>query len=205
MKGSTALTDQELAAYADEHLTYELNMLTWTAAFMIGLLRLASKEPLVVNVGNAILESFAIHARNLVDFLYKRDTGKDQPSDIVVQDYVDPAALVGVLPATTYALSDVNFKSNKQVAHLTVERIAFEKRGKPWAFGRIAYDITRAFKDIAHLFPASKTSDQFRELVKRPAGLLLSISAMELSPTAASMPVGLTLEIDVNPAKPPPS
>ena len=199
MKPPKSLTDGELIKYADDHISYEINMLAWTASFLIGMSRSNLSGPLATAVRNSFLDDFAIHARNLVDFFYKRDTGKDKKSDIVVQDYIDEAKLKGTLPAMTPALAVVNKKANKQVAHLTLERIDYEEQGKGWDFGQIAIDAMKAFNAIAHLFPPTKTSESFRQIVKKPAGQLILISARQDMSPATSMPTGLKLSIDLNP------
>ena len=198
MKPPKSLSDEVLAKYADDHITYEIEMLAWTASFLIGMSRSSLSGPLVTVVRNSFLDAFAIHARNLVDFLYKRHAGSDQETDVVVQDYIDEAKLKGTLPAMTPALTVVNRKANKQVAHLTIERIEYEKHGKGWDFGQIAFDTMKALNAIAHLFPPTRTSESFRLIVKKPADQLILISAQE-DASAASMPSGLILNVDLNP------
>ncbi|MFV2043982.1 MAG: hypothetical protein ACC700_12210 [Anaerolineales bacterium] len=199
MKLPTSLSDEELTKYADEHIFYEIDMLAWTASFLIAMKHSNPSGPLATAVSNSFLDAFAVHARNLVDFLYKRDSESDQETDIVVQDYVDGSKLEGVLPEMTSALGLVNRKANKQVAHLTIERLVeFETQGKEWKFGQIAVDIMSALNAISHLFPPAVTSEAFRQMIIRPPNSLIQISARE-DVKAASWPSGLILNVDFNP------
>ena len=38
---------------------------------------------------NILLDAFAIHARNLFEFLYPKPTNQRKPDDIVVYDYIN--------------------------------------------------------------------------------------------------------------------
>ncbi len=205
MKPPIALTDEELSDYADHHLTYEINMLLWTASMLIPLRGLSDLTPIPRIIHDSLLESFAIHARNLVDFLYIRADRKrqDKATDVIVQDYIAAETLSDALPDIAPVLSIVNQKANKQVAHLTQDRINYERAGKGWDVVGTAIDITAAFRSLSQHFPESRTSESFREYITEIGSYLFKVNAEALQ-AAASMPTGLAMEVDISPenAKP---
>ena len=70
--------------------------------------------------------------RNLIDFLYSRSKRKDKPTDIVIEDYADEATIAQHLLPITPLLDSAIIKAHKQVAHITKERVDFEREGKEW-------------------------------------------------------------------------
>ncbi len=73
------LSDQALLEYSGEHLAYEVQMLRGTAELLRG-------PELLRMVSNAVIESFGLHLRNLIEFLYE-----DMPEvdDLVAGDFFD--------------------------------------------------------------------------------------------------------------------
>lgn len=165
MKSPFQLSDKELNSYSDGHLKYELDMLIWSAGILATLGTVSDKGLLPWAINNSVLESFAIHARNLVDFLYARSRNKDRKSDLVIEDYIDTETLAKVMPKITPLLEQAITKSNKQVAHLTIERIDYEREGKAWSFIDVAREILAVFQLLAPYFPEEKTGASFRELI----------------------------------------
>jgi len=201
MKSPNSLTDAELSDYADRHMKYEIDMLIWTASILIPLRGLSDLAPIPRIVHDSLLNSFAIHARNLVDFLYIRDDRErhDRATDVIVQDYVDAETLSDALPDITPALSMVNQKANKQVAHLTLERIDYEREGKGWNIGQIVEDLTAALRSLSTHFPESRMSEVRRSQLQGLGPYVFKVNAKALY-DVPSMPVGLSIDVDVNPA-----
>jgi hypothetical protein len=80
-----SLTDEQLVEYSGEHLKYEVSMLA-EADRVLQAMR--GKQVLWV-VNMALIESFAIHLRNLTGFLYP---GAVRPGDVLAEDFVkDPS------------------------------------------------------------------------------------------------------------------
>jgi hypothetical protein len=100
------LTDP--AAYLAQHYVYELNMLRWTDAQ----LRVTPTGFLA----NALIESFCVHARALMDF-YKSSGRGD---DVVATDFITAGQFAA--RATSQISPDIRDRVNKQVAHLTGAR-----------------------------------------------------------------------------------
>ena len=162
MKSPINLSDQELGEYADEHLAYELDMLRWSGsilhAYNVAELRgRPLNSALSQPMANALLESFAIHTRNLIDFLYLRNHyGRDRQSDIVIEDYLDGPALASALPPITELLENAKKKADKQVAHLASERLRYGVMDKSWFYTEIFRDIYSAFRSVVPHVEKSK-------------------------------------------------
>jgi hypothetical protein len=100
---SMTTREQELIG---EHLDYEIKMLHETRKALMG-------EPVPTGIiANALMESFAIHARNLNEFFFENSRLK--ASDFAIGDYKKPEN-----PHDRKLLFD---KINKQIAHLTKDR-----------------------------------------------------------------------------------
>src|SRR5258708_17002608 len=77
------LSDPDLIAYSNEHVKYEISMLLDCGNLLTHSFQSESPD-LATVLRNALLESFAIHLRNLVDFLYPGTNVKDTD---VLADY----------------------------------------------------------------------------------------------------------------------
>jgi hypothetical protein len=194
MKPPNALSDGELRSYAEEHLRYEMDMLIWSAGILVTLATIKEKGQLPWALNNSVLESFSIHARNLIDFLYSGSRNKDRATDIVVEDYVDQGALSAHLPPITRLLEESITKANKQVAHLTKERIDYEKAGKAWSVTQVAQQTVAAFNAIAPHFPSSRVSDKLRHQISQASLRIPSVrSVVVANDQGRSVGVELTL------------
>jgi len=111
--------------HAIEHLVYEISMLEAVAA------RLSKFQH--GDVKNALVESLALHTRNLIEFYFYSEGGKDD----------DLRAVQFCKPETTWphnrstlnslqVLSDAAGRANKQVSHLTLDRGQKASHGKGW-------------------------------------------------------------------------
>lgn len=93
-------------------------------------------------LNNAALESFTLHARTLLDFLY---ADKPQADDVIAEDYFDvPAQWLTIRPTKTETLGAIHKRVGKEVAHLTYVRLGVTAEAKQWPFGQIAHDINIA-------------------------------------------------------------
>ncbi len=178
MKHPHYLTDDELRAYADQHLKYEIDKLLSSTAILPALSQVKNDGLISWAANNAFLNTYSIHARNLIDFLYSGSSGKGYPTDILVEDYIDSAVLVKVLPSIPPLLEEAKRKADKQVAHLTLERIEYEKGEKAWRILEVTRHIMAAFFHLGPHFPESRTSREFRGLISAP-----SIFFREVTPT----------------------
>ncbi len=118
-------TDEELRQIS-EHLFYELWMLDTTARVLA--IEAFGEGP----VRNALLESFTIHARGLLQFFFPN---QPRPDDAAAVDFLPAAAAWetarGDMPPI---LADLAARVGKEVAHLTYGRLRVTPDTKPWHF-----------------------------------------------------------------------
>ncbi|HLY64509.1 MAG TPA: hypothetical protein VKU60_03150 [Chloroflexota bacterium] len=122
------------ARLAAQHVWYEWWMLQETA------------KALSVNVEapwlkNAILESFAVHARALFYFLRTPLAARQHPSDVLAVDYFVPAySWAFPREPLPEALTPVQRRANSAVAHLSYRRITAPSDG--WHHEAIAEELS---------------------------------------------------------------
>ena len=103
------LPDAQLEALA-EHVGYELRM--------AAVLERHPHHPQDLPVGNALLESYLIHCRNLYEFLVAATPRKS--SDVIAADYFDePARRTPAVFPNWFEVTAIH----RRVAHLTTERL----------------------------------------------------------------------------------
>lgn len=163
MKPPYTLSDTELIKYADEHLQYEVDMLTWSSGIMAFLAIHKEEGHLPWAMNNGLLNSCALHTRNLINFLFSRTRGNDHPTDIIVEDYIDSGIVVSSLVEISPLLEEALTKASKQVAHLSLERIKYEQAGKEWKFLDLNKQIRASLASIVPHIPSSRISNPLRQ------------------------------------------
>jgi len=86
-------------------------------------------------IHNALLESFLIHARILIEFLYKNEAYRDT---VIASQYFTDSQ--NILPPKTKLLEETAKDAHKYLAHLTYTRTRLEGK-KQWLYIKIANDI----------------------------------------------------------------
>ncbi len=139
---------------ASNHLHYELWMLSSLAQ------AIASG---ISNQGwltNALLESFVVHVRGVMDFLYNDAPQKD---DVVAQDYFASSdEWSDIRPKLSELLSKAKKRAGKEVAHLTYARLSVTPETKPWPFIDIANEITSIVEVFLNNVPREKLGSQWK-------------------------------------------
>jgi hypothetical protein len=127
----------EMLQHASEHLFYEFWMFNSLAQAMTSGVFGQSA------LNNAILESFTLHARAILDFLYAE---KPKPDDVIAEDYFDtPSDWLTLRPEKSELLSGVHKRVGKEVAHLTYARLDITADEKQWQFAQISNDVNTVF------------------------------------------------------------
>lgn len=147
-----ARTPDELRAIS-EHLNYEVGM------FMTLARALGTDVFEDGAINNAVLESFTVHARVLLCFLFD-DFPKDD--DAVADDFLsgqDWAAIRGEVPA---ALVVTRKRVGKEIAHLTYARLAVTAESKQWAFLEIADAMERVIQRFLAAVPKEVLGPSWR-------------------------------------------
>lgn len=145
-----------------EHLFYEMAMLANTAQL------LASGHLGESTLQNAVLESYSIHLRTLMDFLYADTPRRD---DAVAEDFMPHGIEWSTRrPKLTEALVLARRRVGKEIAHLSYERINARSDSGPvmksWPFLALAMDIRAAFKAFVSLSSKSKLDPQWKSHVE---------------------------------------
>ena len=138
---------------ASEHLGYEYQMFIQLAV------RLAGGEPADRFLHNAALESFIIHVRNILDFLYASDKvlRTDKYDDIIAEDYFDdPSVWHKERPVKSRLLEQSHQRAHKEVAHLTYARVGKTDEDKQWRFLDIASEVNQTFNRFREIVPSQR-------------------------------------------------
>ena len=155
----TERTDEELKKAAD-HLRYEIEMLGYTAK------RLRPSKPECPLARNALIESFGIHCRVIIDFLY-RDESNAHPHDVLAvhfyrtpkepKDKSKPQILGDLFPE----------RVNAEIAHLSYKRLQKTLDEKGWPVQKITAEIRSALLKFAEFASSEHVGADFREYTKK--------------------------------------
>lgn len=145
------------------HLGYEIDMLLRVEDALVAVHK---GEELhgerLQTIHNALLESFGIHARCLIDFLYRDSPMK--PDDALAADFFDertPWADTR-LPKTP-DLDAINSRVAKEIAHLTYHRTKQEPPDKNWNVPKIRDEIMDRVAQFFRSAPDSTISAENKE------------------------------------------
>jgi hypothetical protein len=139
-----ARTREELIEAAN-HLHYEI----WMFKSLARALGTGAFRNSVIN--NALLESFTVHARILLDFLF---ADKPKEDDVIAEDFFkDPDEWRIARRSKSETLQKVHKRVGKEVAHLTYARQKVTSQTKPWPFMEIAKDTSEVFSLFLSIVP----------------------------------------------------
>lgn len=127
------LTDAQLLEYFREHVRYEIQMLL-NATYGIMM-------QFVVPNGfqHMPVESFAIHLRNLITFLYPFTS---RPGDVCAEDFfVNDETWEKLRPELSKVLEIAKKRADKEVGHLTTSRQVGTPASKRWDVRGLAMDL----------------------------------------------------------------
>ena len=102
-------------------------------------------------INNALMESFVIHLRVLLDFFY---TDKTEQDDIIAAHFfIDPEIWKKARPDKTPLLLEAEKRANKEVAHLTYTRLDKTPEQKNWEFLLILSDVNKVKEAFLNILP----------------------------------------------------
>ena len=108
----------------------------------------------------ARLESFAVHARNLLDFYYDDKGIKD---DVLAMHFFPTLNVWNdVRPRPPENLADLRERVNKQIAHLTYTRIALPEEQRRWDYIGICEIVEKANRAFADAAPPGVLGESYR-------------------------------------------
>ena len=116
---------------AVEHIVYEIMMFNGTS------IKLDSGIQDQFEI-NTLLESFAIHSRNLFDFFY---TKKKYEDDMSADDFIIKKKEFKLRRTKKRVLANLTNKANKQIAHLTYSRNNYNPSTKGWNVSTITKNM----------------------------------------------------------------
>jgi hypothetical protein len=146
---------QDQLQRASDHLHYEIWMFKSLA---YGLASGISGQGVI---NNALLESFTIHARILLDFLYAERSQKD---DVIAEDFFDdPNQWLKVRSKKSEKVKSVHKRVGKEIAHLTYARQDVTPETKPWRFIEIANEVNDVFTCFLRLIPLERLGSRWDE------------------------------------------
>ena len=153
---------------ATEHLSYEISLFYQTLVFLT-----QPRPQIEVNI---LLDSFAIHTRNLFDFFYPKKNTK--PDDMLVSDFIGKSSYFSRNKTKKKDLIFVVRKADKQVAHLTYARNRYNQNTKRWPFVAIGIKMIKTLNAFYKALPNSyKNWTDFKELKKVNDSLQNSFNA----------------------------
>lgn len=130
---------------ACRHIHHELRMMNFTAEHF--------EKQNHLDIKSALLESFLIHCRNLIDFFYPTDFCKKDKDNILAEHYVE---------AWPNNISDGlnNYRKmvNKKLAHLSYSRI----EGTEWPIAELQNIINGLMREFIQKAPTDKLSYELR-------------------------------------------
>ncbi len=157
------IPDEELIEMS-EHLHYEIQMLVDTSRTLALLGVNELNGPILQTIRNALVESFAIHTRVLLDFLNSKQT---YDTDMIADHYFDdPMEWKKARPKNTPLLESVHSRVGKEIAHLSYNRLKDEYANKEWST-KIAKDVVVTLDKFVCVVPSKRISPSFSEYINR--------------------------------------
>ena len=153
--------DRAVTAFAEKHLLYEVGTLHTVTGKLMN--RHHKDDPAVEN---ALLESFGVHARNLIDFVWVEHP--KVATDAVAGDYVDDWEP----PEQSERLSRVKDRVGKEIAHLSYHRLDISEEQKGSQVIGIGPELLSAFGSFAERVPDERVPHGWRERAYVAAGVI---------------------------------
>lgn len=150
-------TNAQLTAFT-EHLLYDVEMLFGTADLLEAL---EEEAPWVVRMG--LIETFALKARSLIDFLWK--DASTFKTDALAVHYFDDSQWAVLRPEMESTLDHVGKRAGREIAHLTYHRVSVAEEAKGWAFLHVAGSIGRCLRVFVDHVPITRVLPAFTKRV----------------------------------------
>jgi len=129
-------TDEYLLRYSSEHVFYEVDRFFWLADVLGPPTRFLVAQSRLRDI---FVEGFVLHLRNVIEFLYPRR--KLEPTDIVAADFLPDGRWDEIRPPLSDTLKTARRRANKQMAHLTSDRIFGTPPEKHWDSQALANEL----------------------------------------------------------------
>jgi hypothetical protein len=150
-----------LRRFAEEHLLYEAGMLYEVTG---KLMNRHHEDDRVVQ--NALLESFGVHNRNLIDFLWVDGPMKD--TDAIARDWIEGWEA----PEMSERLANVKDRVGKEMVHLSYNRLDVAEDEKGWTVLGIGPEVVGAFGKFATEVPDDLVPEGWRGRAYSATGMV---------------------------------
>jgi hypothetical protein len=158
--GGELLSDSELLRYSKQHLKYEIEMF-FHVGIKLSRTDPSKDDPESVIDKNVLVESFAIHLRNLLLFLYPY--GHDERDVISDYFFIDRTTdWKQKRPKETESLRNLRTRASQEISHLTVLRRDGTDDPQGWPILKIMDEI----KPILEIFVNNASSQKLDGSVK---------------------------------------
>jgi len=161
-----AAADDWLTRYSGEHLLHEFKMFWWL------------RENIPPDDGylhDAVVESFVLHLRNLIDFFYPRKTS--QKTDVIATDFMDNPGDWDSPTSVSASLEAARGRADKELSHLTDKRKYEGDPTKSWETDALFAKIKSVAEKFAGKASPKKLHTDVRELLTSPTHLVVSVLA----------------------------
>jgi hypothetical protein len=139
MSPQRPFSDQYLLEYSAVHVHYEVDHFFWLAGLLSPRVLIgAQSTDDGRRISNILIEGFGLHLRNVIDFLYPRNL---RPTDIVAADFLLNGKWDTIRSPITETLMTARTRADKEMAHLTTERIFGAPPEKDWNFQALANEV----------------------------------------------------------------
>jgi hypothetical protein len=181
-----ARSDEERCALS-KHLLYEIEMFTGTIRMLNVVISMEPSEARTI-LRNALMESWALHVRNLLSFLYDSRPGA---GDAIAPDFIGEEwkAKRGSKPDV---LRLAHAKASKEIAHLSYLRGELTDDEREWHVEPIIVAISEALHSFVDTVPAAVVTDDFRERARSA----LPVRPISLSDHASQIVSGASASLD---------
>jgi hypothetical protein len=157
---ASPLDDSALLAYSAEHLIYELWMLdrlnNWPSSLQVH----PAEAQIIIN---ALIESWVVHLRNLLDFLYPTFCKAD---DVVAAHFFPTEeSYLACVGEISEKLKDARDRAHKEIAHLTIKRKAGAPKGKEWDRPDLTNDVLVLMKRFAQEASPTRLHESVRQVL----------------------------------------
>jgi hypothetical protein len=155
----SSMSDKRFREYSAEHLWYEIAMFLDMGTF------LRHRNISTQAEKNAYIESFVIHMRNLIAFLYPVNA---QKGDVIAADFfLNPGDWSKLRSPISTTLKQARTRAHKEISHLTTKRISGTPRQKAWAIAGLTNEILIQLKRFAKGASAKRLDASVTALLAR--------------------------------------
>ena len=150
-----------------EHVLYEVEMLFQVANRLRA--HTDDTERLPWELENACIESFALHCRVLIDFVWKDPDPQGRfPDDAFAADFLHPGVWAEIRERIQQSkLDGVAQRTGAEVAHLSYKRTQLPPEARRWQFDVIAAVVGRAFTLFLENVSPELVADGFAQRMRK--------------------------------------